>query len=104
MVENISDKVITKLTIEVRWQEVRGDGSTSIWELDFSDPADSIRPGGHWGTRGKHLPGYRPTLAKVDYDNKPAVKPKARAHALSVTFSDGTTYSEPPDTKARPLE
>ena len=103
VVKNVSNKIITKMLIEARWQDVRGEGTSVInYNLDFTDPADSIQPGGSWSIHIKHKPGPKIRKSKVEFDSLPEVTPKLRAHALLITFSDGTTYSEAPDLKERP--
>jgi hypothetical protein len=102
-ITNVSDKIITKVLLEVRWQDAHGEGNSVIhYDLDFSDPADSLQPGGHWTTSGVHgnMPKMKHTAA--EFDSLPTIAPKLRAHALSVTFSDGSTYTESPDDKERP--
>jgi hypothetical protein len=102
-ITNVSSKVITKMLVEVRWQDIHGEGTSVIrYDLDFTDPTDSIQPGGSWKTSGAHAPGPKVNHKAADFDSLPANAPKLRAHALSVTFSDGTSYSESPDDKERP--
>lgn len=103
LITNVSSKVITKMLIEERWQDVHGEGTSVInYDLNFADPADSIRPGGNWSTSGAHHSGPKVKHTAADFDRIPVVVPKARAHAISVTFIDGSTYSESPDDKERP--
>jgi hypothetical protein len=102
-ITNVSSKVITKMLVEVRWQDVHGESTSVIrYDLDFTDPTGSLQPGGSWKTSGGHASGPKVNHKAADFDGLPAVAPKLRAHALSVTFSDGTSYSESPDDKERP--
>jgi hypothetical protein len=102
---NVSNKVITKMVVEVRWQEAHGEGTSLIhYDIDLTDPPpdDSLLPGASRSVGGPHRPVPKVNHKSTDFDNLPVVKPQLRIHAVSVTFSDGSTYYEPSDDKERP--
>ena len=102
-VKNVSSKVITKMVLEVQWQDVHGEGNSLIhYELDFTDPTDSIQPGSSWTSTVEHMPTVKIIHKAAEFDSLPSVAPKVRIHALSITFSDGSTYTEAADDKERP--
>jgi hypothetical protein len=102
---NVSNKIISKMDVEVRWQDAHGEGSSDIhYEIDLTDPPpdDSLAPGASRPIGGPHRPGPKINHTTTDFDKLPTVKPQLRIHAVSVTFSDGSTYTEPSDDKGRP--
>jgi hypothetical protein len=103
-VKNVSNKIIIRMLIEAQWQDVRGGGNSVLnYDLDFTDPAHSLHPGDAWvGESVRHKPGPKMRRTKAEFDALSEIAPKLRIHALLVTFSDGTTYSESPDLKERP--
>jgi len=102
---NASNQTITKMVVEARWQDAHGEGSSLIhYEIDLTDPPpdDSLLPGANRPLGGPHHGGPKIKHTTADYDKLPTVKPQLRIHAVSVTFSDGSTYTEPSDDKERP--
>jgi len=101
---NVSNQVISKMVIEVRWQDAHGEGLSQIHdEIDLTDPPpdESLVPGASRPFGSPHHPGPKIKHTTADFDKLPAVKPQLRVHAVSVTFSDGSTYTEPSDDKGR---
>jgi len=104
-VTNVGDKVITKMIVEVRWQDAHGEGTSLIhYEIELNDPPpdESLVPGASRPIGGPHRPVPKIDHIAADFDKLPTVKPQLRIHAISVTFSDGSTYTEPSDDKERP--
>lgn len=103
--KNVSNKIIRKMVLEVRWQDAHGEGSSQIhYVIDLTDPPpdESLEPGASRPVGSPHHPGPRIRHTMAEFDSLPVVKPQLRIHAISVTFSDGSTYTEPSDDKERP--
>jgi hypothetical protein len=103
--KNVSNRIISKMVVEAHWQDAHGEGSSQIqYVIDLTDssPDESLLPGAsrHLGVAHHPGPKIRHTTAK--FDSLPEVKPQLRIHAVSVTFSDGSTHTEPADDKERP--
>jgi hypothetical protein len=102
---NVSNKIIAKMVVEVHWQDAHGEGSSLIhYVIDLTSPPpdESLLPGERRRVGGAHHPGPRIRHTTAEFDDLRAVKPQLRIHAVSVTFSDGSTYTEPSDDKERP--
>jgi hypothetical protein len=102
---NVSDKTITKMVIEVRWQDAHGEGTSLIhYHIDLTDPPpdESLVPGASRSVGGAHRPVPKVDHEATEFDKLAVAKPQLRIHAVSVTFSDGSSYSEPSDHKERP--
>jgi hypothetical protein len=94
--QNVSMKVITKMTIEMSLKEGLGIGNFGTYELDFTDPRyhAPLQPGEVWKQPFDHAPGPRTKMTTAEYERHEKTSPLATGHVQSVTFSDGTTYAE----------
>ncbi len=95
--QNVTIKVIKKMTLEMSLKEGLGIGTLETRELDFTDPRfhAPLQPAEIWKQPFDHTGGTRTKMTTAEYEKHEKTAPSVTAHVLSVTFSDDTTYAEP---------
>jgi hypothetical protein len=83
-IQNVSSKSTVRAAVRLLTTDVRGNQRSAISQLKPQDPGRILRFMGQVASRKIY--------SSTDYNLQPAVTPTVKAHALSATFADGSSW------------